>query len=494
MFKKKVRIFTVIAIIILCICYTIKDFNTNNDLFYMIKMGEDIFKYGIDLKNHHSFITGLTYTYPHWLYTIYIYIIYSKFGFFGVYLNSILSFITLMISLYYINLKINKNEYLSSFVTIISILMISPFIIARAQVYSMILMIWEVYFINKLIETGRKKYIALLSIISLLIANIHGTIWMMNLILYLPFLGEHLVYLLFKKNNKKMKENQYITLEKVKNIRLVFIAVLIASLMGILTPSRICYTYAIKASLGKSLEYINEHRKLIPIEKPSFIFLITILFFFRKKIKLRELFMIMGLIILSLMSIRHLFFLYTIGIIYILKIISEYLKENKDYTIDILGNKIFSKNILIVFIIILLIVPSAISFKKNLNKNYIDDKIYPTRAVKYIKENLDYNNIRMYNEYLEGSYILFNDINVFIDSRCDLYLKEFTNGKVEIFDDGIHLLNYPYAYKRIFKKYNIEYVLINKRSDLYYLIENDEGFNKIYSDKSFVIYKEKAEV
>ena len=492
MHKNKIRIFTIISVVILCICYTIKDFDLNNDLFYMIKLGKDIFKYGIDLKDHYSFVSGLTYTYPHWLYTIFIYFIYSKFGFFGVYITSIISYIILMLSIYYVNLKTNKNEYLSSFVTIISVVLIGPFILARAQIYSMLLMIYEVYFINKLIETGRKKYIVYLSIVSLLIANIHGSIWLMNLILYLPFIGEYVVFLLLKKNNEKKKEFGFITIEKIKNIKLVLIALLIASLMGLLSPSRICYTYIFKAALGPSLDYIKEHKRLVPIEQPMFLILLAILFFVRKKVKLRDILMIFGLTILSLMSIRHLFFFYTIGIIYITNIINEYLKEKKEYTIEILGNKIFSKNFIIIVMFILVIIAGQIKFKDNFKSNYINEELYPTKAVKYIKKNLDYKNFKIYNEYDIGSYLLFNDINVFVDSRCELYLKEFTKGKVEIFDDNIKLTTNPTSYKEIFEKYDIEYVLINKRNILTTLIEKDNNYEEIYSDENFILYKEKA--
>ena len=34
--------------------------------------------------------------------------------------------------------------------------------------------------------------------------------------------------------------------------------------------------------------------------------------------------------------------------------------------------------------------------------------------------------MKIYNEYNYGSYLLFRGIPVFIDSRCDLYTKEYT--------------------------------------------------------------------
>ena len=52
-----------------------------NDTFYTIKIGELILNNGIDMLDHFSFHAGLAYTYPHWLYDVFIYFIYS----FGIY-------------------------------------------------------------------------------------------------------------------------------------------------------------------------------------------------------------------------------------------------------------------------------------------------------------------------------------------------------------------------------------------------------------------------
>ena len=41
-----------------------------------------------------------------------------------------------------------------------------------------------------------------------------------------------------------------------------------------------------------------------------------------------------------------------------------------------------------------------------------------------MSENINVDEMRIFNEYNFGSYLLLNDIPVFIDSRADLYTKE----------------------------------------------------------------------
>lgn len=262
--------------------------------------------------------------------------------------------------------------------------------------------------------------------------------------------------------------------------------------MGLLTPSRICYTYVFKTMLGDSQKYINEHQPLQPIKEPWFIFITSIFFFIKGNVKLRDLFMIIGIIILSLISVRYICFFYTIVLLYLTKLLVNEFKNKKDNTLELLGNIIFNRAKVLIPLLVLIIIVGIIGLKKNLKGDYINKKVYPTEAVEYIKKNLDYKNIRMYNDYDIGSYILFNDIPVFIDPRCDLYFKEFNKKGLDVFDDAINLYKKITSYKEIFEKYNINYALFNKKDNLYYIIKEDKDYEEIYKDENFVILKKKS--
>lgn len=103
----------------------------------------------------------------------------------------------------------------------------------------------------------------------------------------------------------------------------------------------------------------------------------------------------------------------------------------------------------------------------NMNETYINEASYPVEAVNWIKENLDYKNIRMFNEYNYGSYLLMNDIPVFIDSRCDLYTPEFNGEKDEdgeyvgqdIFTDFMNISGIATYYDTKFDEYDITHVM-----------------------------------
>ena len=488
-YKFRIRIFSVITIIMLCIATTVKEFQ--NDTFYIIKLGEDILKNGVDLVDHYCWVADLAYTYPHWLYDIFIYLIFDNFNYFGVYVSSILLFILLIMITYKIQLKVNNNEFLAMFIAFLSIAGLCMFATARSQLVTIILYILEVYFIEKLTCSSKKKYIIFLSLISLVIANVHATIWMFTFVLYLPYIVSYLVYkFINSKYFKKKFESKKIIIEEIKNIKLVVISFVVSLFMGIFSPSRICYTYIFRVMMGVSQDYIREHASMIIIEHPLFIafslVLLLILIFGEVKIYLKELFMICGLMLMSLISIRHVIFFYTIGLFYISILVMRYLNSKKDKTLDILGVLLIKNKV--IYLCMYLIVFGAFIYKYSevYDTKYVPSSIYPVGVVKYINDNLDVDNLRLYNDYNYGSYLLYNDIPVFIDSRCDLYLPEFNGLKYNIFLDDMEIID---NYEEKFNFYGVSHVVVNKEEVFYKILVNDNNYKEIYSDDNFILYE-----
>ena len=484
----KFKILFIFLTFILCFCFTIREFQ--NDTFYMIKLGDYIFHNGIDLKDHWVWMFDLPYTYPHWLYDLYIYIIYRYFGFLGIYISSIFSFIILIFIIYFINNRINKNEFMSFFVALLSIFISSGIITARAQVFSYIIFLFKIYFILRIIDCGKKRYILYLFILSLLLANIHATVWLFFFILFFPFFGEEFFNKI--KCKFKLKINDKLSINIINNFKYLLYSFFICFFAGVFSPSRICYSYVFKIMHGDSQEFILEHLPLVIIDYPFFLgaifVLLLVLIFTKTKIKLHELFMIGGLFLMSCMSSRHVFFFYFIGFLFISIIVMRYFVEKNDITFNYLYNFVTHNNFIYFGILLLVIIGVFINYNKNTDISFINKKKYPVDSVIYIKNNLDYKNIKIYNGYNYGSYMMFNDIPIFIDSRCDLYLPEFNKMNINIFDDDI---NMKYKdYKKLFDKYNVEYALVMNDSILYEFLIRDIG-NTIYHDKYFTLFKYK---
>ena len=533
--------FTIIAVVLIAIfCIAITPVTLQNDTYYTIKIGEHIQNNGIDMKDQFSWHEDLNYTYPHWLYDLLTYKIYSQFGMMGIYLTTCLLSCILGITLFFVSSKISKNKLISFFVTIGAMYLLKGYIAARAQLVTFILFILSLYFIEKFLENRKIRYGIGIVLISTLIANLHVAVWPFLFILFLPYIGEYLIAVLadliiykkvqerllkikikYSSNNKEALEkfqkeldelqakvskikikrsksiqNPYkIKITKNKNVKWLIVIMIICAFTGLLTPlGDTPYTYLAKTMQGNTTKNINEHLPMTIAEQPevlcTIIIFLAVLTFTKIKIKLSDLFMIGGLAFLMLESRRQLSMFSLIGSVILSKLIVELITC---YDKELLEK--INKKILHPFIIICMIVlvgwQTYDNVKTKYNDKFIDETQYPVKACDYILENIDLSKARFYNEYNYGSYMLFRGIPVFIDSRADLYAPEFSGLKDDIFTDFIDVSSIGTFYEDILEKYNITHVILYSNSKMSMIIDEtkDPHYSKIYKDDYFVIYE-----
>lgn len=487
----------------------------------------------------------MPYTYPHWLYDVIIYLIYSFSGFAGIYISTVILASVLGILVYYINNKLSKNNFISLVVTLLVLYLLKDFIAARAQLATFIFFTLTIFFIEMFVNTKKKKYLIPLIIIPILIANLHVAVWPFYFILFLPYIAEWLLSFiieldiivrikiifamikekltkkeekkielnkkiekLYKKidedeiNLQKRREKPYkIRIEKNKTIKWLFIIFIITIFTGLLTPlADVPYTYLAKTMQGNTTENISEHLPLVLINNKNIMIVMTmflsILIFTDTKIKLRDLFMLVGLVLLSFMSRRQTSMLILIGNFIFVKLAVEMInkydnktyKKIQDFMTGILGQ---------VISVILILCISLLMLKPKMNDKFVDENSYPVKACDFILENLDVNNIKLYNEYNYGSYLIYRGIPVFIDSRADLYSPEFNGtknkeGKYEgrdIFSDFLNISNIGTFYESKFREYGITHVMMGKNTKLNLLISREDNYKLLYQDNNFVIYE-----
>lgn len=543
--RKKFNInFTIVAIILIaifCVCITPR--TLQNDTFYSIKIGELIKNNGIDMMDHFSWHENLSYTYPHWLYDFLTYFIYLIAGFKSIYIVTCILSALLGISVFFVNSKTTKSKPISFIITIGVMYALKPYIAARAQLVTFILFIWELYCIERFIENKKIRYAITLVIISTLIANLHVATWPFFFILFLPYIAEYIIsvvsdIVIYKKTKKlvikhKMKvaqknnnierikelqiklneleeknekikqkrkdtnKNSYkILLNKNDNVKFLIIVMVICAFTGLITPTGDTpYTYLYKTMKGNTTENISEHQPLTLINNTeaicTLVILISILTFTKTKIKLSDLFFVGGLCYLMFSSRRQFSMLVLIGSVVlgrlIVDMITRYSKNGLKDVDDVVKN-----NLVLVLLTILMAIFSYNSIKPVLDDKFVNEKSYPVSACDFILENIDLSTAKFYNEYNYGSYMLFRGIQVFIDSRADLYAPEFSGNKDEdIFSDFINTSSISKYYEDTFEKYNITHVILGKKSKTNLIINksHDENYKEIYSDDNFVIYE-----
>ena len=537
----KLTILMIVLIAIFSIAITPVTFQ--NDTYYTIKVGEHIAEYGIDMQDPFSWHEDLAYTYPHWLYDLITYFIYSAFGFAGIYISTCILSVILGISIFWVNKKLVKNEVISFFVTIGAMYLLMPYIAARAQLATFILFAWTIFFIERFLETKKKRYAIGLIIIPILIANLHVAVFPFYFVLYLPYiaeyfiaiLGEFVYYKKFKiwllktkidrleksnKNNEKCIElkqelekiekkvdkvkirrtkdikNPYkVKIVKNNAVKFLILIMIICIFTGFLTPiGNTPYTYLIKTMQGNTTQNINEHQPMTLANDTevicTLILFLAILMFTKVKIRLSDLFMIVGLLYMMLASRRQVSMFAIMGSVILNRLILELDKTYTGNTIKA-GAKVMAGKVGMILTTVLVLLLSFYFAKDKFDDKFVDETQYPVEACDYILKNVDLGTARFYNEYNYGSYMLFRGIPVFIDSRADLYSPEFSGKKDDIFMDFINTSGISSFYEDVFEKYDITHVITYKNSKMNMIIKktNDENYAKIYEDDYFTIYE-----
>lgn len=480
-------------------------------------------------------------------------------GMLFIYLSTVILACILGILIYYINNKLTKNKLVSFFISMFAIYLLRDFIAARAQLVTFILFALTVLFIENFLETKKKIYLLGMIIISIAIANIHVAVWPFFFVLFLPYIVEYIIASIAEKNvisrlkvlNKKsiikniekqlnrqvnekkieklkeqlnkakqeliyeeeklervkqtsdnLRQKPYkIKVTKNKAVKWIVLVMIICAFTGLLTPlGDAPYTYLAKTMQGNTTASISEHLPLTLYNNKEAMVTLALFFimliFTDVKIKLSDLFMLAGLIYLSFMSRRQVSLLVLIGGFIFSKLL-KYLTEKYDLE----GCERFTKFMTTIIgkactIIIVALVAFSL-YKPKRNAEYINNISYPVEASTWILENLDVENIRLYNEYNYGSYLLFRGIPVFIDSRADLYAPEFNGTKKEdgkyegrdIFSDYTSISSIGTYYENKFEEYDITHLIMVKNAKLNMFLSRDSKYKKLYSDDKFIIYE-----
>lgn len=536
----------VIAILLIIHCISMAPKGLQNDTFYTIKVGEYIAQNGIGNLTTDPFSWHeLPYTFPHWLYDLSIFGIYSLGGMTGIYVSTIILTCILGLSIYFTSNKISKNAPVSALITFIAMYLLQPYLAARAQLVTFSLMVLTIYLIEKFLENAKKRYAVGLVALSLLIVNLHMAVWPFFFVLFIPYFFEYVVSLnIFtfdlilkakilwqryrakdgyekriaelkekieqnKQKRAEIQKNPYkIRVTRNDNIKKLFWVVVICACMGIFTPTGLTtpYTYLYKTMSGNTMQVINEH---LPLDLASnqdfvafFVMFIVVLTFIDIKIDLKHLCYYLGILYLALNARRQVSMFLVICTPILAKLIGEifekYAPKLQEDLIKIITN-FYGKVIFATIVIII----SIQEFKPKINEQYYTNQDYPIYAAEWIKENLDYKNIKLFNEYNYGSYLIYEGIPVMIDSRCDLYTPQY-NTKTgnpadgqDIFMDVQNVATGDAKYNEVFDQYGITHVITYSDSSLNKKLKSDSDYKKIYpttleqkmQDDRFVIYE-----
>ncbi len=442
-------------------------FKLDNDFWFLINTGKYIINSGIPHIEPFTIHSNFSFVAQQWLTDIIFYLIYNKFNIYGMYIFILISNIIVIFLLYKLSLLINKGNKKIAILTtiIIDVFYARLFLSTRPQVFDIILLLLELYLLELFIKRNNKKYLIGLPIISLLMINLHASVWPMIFVFLLP-------YYVGRINLKFTTKENY-------NLKPLIIVTIIMFLFGFINPYGIdAMTYLFNSyGIDKIDESINEMAPLtikngITIYIYMLFIIITCIINKNKKNNLRYTLLLLGTTLLSLQHLKgELFFLVSSVIIVNYNLKDIFPEENKNSSTEI------NKKIKILLLIILC-VGILISFK---NKKYIkEEDNYYYEISEILKENKAESSV-IYTGYNAGAYIEYQGFKCYIDPRAEVFLKS-NNKKEDIFVEYYEFQNGKINIKKFIDKYKFDYIIIdNYEHILHTYIDEIDEYTQIYN-------------
>ena len=437
-------IFLLIPFLSFCVANKTPD----NDIWFILNNGRYVLSHGIPHIDPFTIHEGLHYVMQQWLSSIIFYGVYKIFGKYGLLLLMFLLFWLLTFILYKLCYLISDNKKISVAITSIVIFAVSyDFLITRPQIFTYIILLLETYLLELYIKNNNKKLLIPLPLLSLLLMNMHCSMWFFQFIFLLPFIVNGL-------NIKGL------TIKKI-NIKPILVVMIIMFLVGFINPygleaiTFIFKTYGIKGFNALIGEMQPTDSNYYPWKYCllGVLFLIFCLNYNKKtKLDIRFLLFIFGTFILAAMHKKC--------VVYFL-IWSGYgmssLKLNISIKNKIIKRFIDTSLITIAISLLIITIPTIVL----LIENYDLRNPRMETIVKYIQKNYNKEDVKLYINYNEGGYTEFMGYKSYIDSRAEVFIYQF-NKKEDIFAEGTNITKNPSdaSIKKFLKKYNFTHIIV----------------------------------
>lgn len=402
-----------------------------------------------------------------WLAEVVLYGLSVLFGDSGGVIYMYITIILIGTLLYVYNYKdYLKNLAFSSIWVFIGFFAIGTISTARPHMLTISMFTVLIHICEKIKKDKNYKGYLLYPIITLIWANHHGG--SSNLTYIIP-----IIYFITNSLNFNYERIQSI---KIKNSYRYLILAIINTITLFINPRTyelLLYPYSYTEDYDK---YIAEWMSP-SISNGGFaifliIFICLIFFTTKRKIQFSDLALVGCFMLLTLKSIRFEAWLYIVATMVIFK----YIREIKDksvykflcYEFCILGVVFFGYSI----------------YCFNNGTTYIQKGISED-AIEILKTE-DYDHLMNFYDY--GSYLIYEDIDVFIDGRADMYAGYNFIKEVEA-----TRYTYDYTPKEFIDEFDLDMFILPKENYLsYYLENNEDKYEKLYTDDNMSIFKEKS--
>ena len=442
----------------------------DNDVWFLIRTGEEIVTNGFPHVDFLTFHENLTLVVQQWLVDVLFFFVYDVGGKNGLYFLTLLVNIYLIFITYHLLMLVtDKKRNLSIlFTCVITSSLAFFFLLPRPQIFSFAILITELYVLEHYMKKGNTKILYLLPFLSWLMIQVHASLWPMLFCFWLPFFLNTFSFSIGRLSSEAKPK---------KPLLLAFIFMILVALINPYGVDAIFYLF--RSLNSRSLYHIVPEMRIPDIHTLMgivsyfclFVVWIGYFLFTKSKIKIRHFLLLLGTTYLTISSRRGLAY-FLIAAIYPL---AYYFRSNF-YRVRDLPLSFRQSIPLLVAVLFLGIMPIGLI----LSSDGVLMKYSMQEGIDYLLENEDADQVRLYCAYGECTYAEYMGLKPYMDSRAEVFIKE-NNQQADILDEMFYLQNYALDYHDFLDKYQFTHLLVTEDDYLYQLLLHDSDYEVFFS-------------
>ena len=469
---------------ILVACFQIRILD--NDFYFLYPTGEYIVKNGFPHTDFLSMHTNMEITVQQWLSSVFFYYAYSLFGKYGVITLIYICYAVINYLLYRLALLISRNELLSVLITWLSgFFLFFHFMVSRPHIFTYIVILLEVYLLEKFIQTKKWTFLIGIPVLSVLQINLHASMWPMIFVFMAPFIVS--AALSFSKRLRKYACGGLFPL---------LIAMISGIIAGFINPYGLTNMLYMTSTAG------HEHINLIGEMKSTSAESIYGLVFFalllamgiisfakkEKPFELRYFLLFAGTLFIALKHYKGIPYFLFLGIPSF-----GYMLSDVKFSISFPFKKSKRNTILTAAFLAVTLVCICISlcdFSKKINQPKIDRYEQLDNVIGILNQKNE--KIILFTGFDDSQYFEFHGYPAFVDGRAELFLKK-NNGECDYFEEYYDFIKGKKYYRVFLEKYGFNYLVFNKdeSQNVYLPLMHDKDYELIYESENVYLFKKK---
>lgn len=489
------KVFKIYLMLLSAAGFLLITYSLDNDFYFLYPTGKYIVENGFPVKDFLSMHSDMSIIVQQWLTDVLFYFIYSKLGVLGMLTFVCICYVVFAYLFFKLLMLITDNFTISSFCAFATnILLAAMYIRTRPQIITYILIVTELYMLEKYVKSQNIKYLTALPVISLLLINFHSSMWLMLFVFALPYAANSIPF--------KFKEHKQ---EPCCSFSKLLICGIICFAAGFINP----YTYKSMLYVFTSFGISEINNNIVEMQPAMFansigkvffaviiVMLLIIILTGKKNINTRFALLFAGTAIMTLMNVKS-FAYFIIGG---MAAFSYYCKDFS-FFITISKSKRTAKEkrkiIILVGLIAALLIALAVykvSGAEEKVKNAEPDSKTVYEDLDNIIDILDgtKDEIVLYTGFNNGQYLEFNGYHPYIDGRAELFFKA-NNKDFDYFDEYTNARTGALYYQDFINKYHFNFLIVTESDNaIITSLENDNNYERVYHSDNADLYRLKG--